>query len=155
MSALASHTLPGVACPASQAIPRVSVWKMTALPAMRKAATAKGATPQSIVRAGQMALVEAKGGSGHLTAWADARAIYDANFADKSPNQISKQAANPSACLPAAPIAATTPSVAFSSQGATTDGGFSINAQDSGHTAVSTPFGGQGGLRHSPPTSSL
>lgn len=59
---------------------------MTALPAMRKAATAKGATPQTIVRAGQMAIVAANGWAGHLTAWADARAIYDAQFADKSPN---------------------------------------------------------------------
>jgi len=53
---------------------------------MRKAATAKGATPQTIVRAGQMAIVAANGWAGHLTAWADARAIYDAQFADKSPN---------------------------------------------------------------------
>lgn len=52
-----------------------------ALIEMRKAATAKGATMQSIVRAGQMAIVAANGFTGHLTAWAAARVIYDAQFA--------------------------------------------------------------------------
>lgn len=53
----------------------------SALAAMRKAATAKAATPQSIVRAGQLAIVEVNGFTGHLTVWAEARAIYVAQFA--------------------------------------------------------------------------
>ena len=53
---------------------------MIALTAMRKAAAEKGATMQTITRAGQLAIVGANGFTGHLTAWAEARKIYDQEF---------------------------------------------------------------------------